>query len=91
MKPSKDDKAFVEACGCPQKRTELLDSLMLTRRICAIILYIFILIYWADYFFSDRNIFSIDSSSVIMGAVLIVMLVWKSDADTKIKILLLQK
>ena len=91
MKPSKDDQRFVEACSCPQKRAELLDSLLLTRRIYDITLYVAILLYFADYFFYDRKIFAIDSSSVIMGALLIGMLVSKSDADTKIKILLLQK
>jgi hypothetical protein len=91
MKTSKDDQKFVEACSCPQKRAELLDSLILTRRICAITLCVFILAYCADYFFYDQKIFSIDSASIIIGAVLIGMLVSKSDADTKIKILLLQK
>jgi len=81
----------MEACSSPQKRAELLDSLMLTRRICAIALYFFVLAYCGDYFFNHRRIFVMDSSSWVLGAILVGMLALKLDADTKIKILLSQK
>jgi hypothetical protein len=91
MKPNKNDLAFVAACTCPDKRAELLNSLIIQRRISLITLYFFLLAYSADYFLNQGRTFALDQSTIILGAILVMMLVSKSDADTKIKILLLQK
>ncbi len=91
MKINKSDTSFVEACGCPKKRAELLDSLIIQRRISSITVYVFVLVYFADYFFADSKIFSIDKPFVLVAGILVGMVVSKSDADTKIKILLMQK
>ena len=88
MKPTGSDKKFVEAYRDPQKRNALLSDLLVQRLFASIAIFVTALTLAFDHFFFSGKIFSLSAMPPIIAITFITTAIFRSDADSQIKLLL---
>ena len=88
IKLNRNDKHFVDACNCLEKRAELLKGLLRQRLIANVTIWCLTLALIADYVFTHGRIFTATLVLPIAGLIWLNSFCLRSDVNAQIKILL---